>query len=419
MARLPPSVARLRVAVRGALADLPKDALVLAACSGGPDSLALADTLAFCAPRMGLRAGLVSVDHGLQAGSAERAAGVAAWARAVGLDPAEAVAVAVGGAGGPEGAAREARYAALDAAAERHGAAAVLLGHTRDDQAETVLLALVRGAGPRGVAGMRAVRGRYRRPLLGIARSDTHAACAERGLEPWADPHNADPRFLRSALRPALDALVEVLGEDLVPNLARTAALVAADTDHLDALGAAALEQCRAGDGERGDAVGRAERGAGNAAAAGAGGDAAGNARGDTLGRAGRGAGEAAAAGAGGGAGGLDAKRVGALPGPVRQRALRAWALESGVNGAELNHRHLDALDAMVADWRGQGPTFLPGGIEVRRSGGRLTAGRLVAGQPESPSVEGLWVPGFQDAGRVRQFRPDEKEAPGGSADPR
>jgi tRNA(Ile)-lysidine synthase len=329
-------VARLRVAVRDGLADLPKDSLVIAACSGGPDSLALADTLAFCAPRMGLRAGLVTVDHGLQEGSAARAADVAAWARTVGLDPAEAVAVEVGGAGGPEAAARQARYAALDAAAERHGAAAVLLGHTRDDQAETVLLALVRGAGPRGIAGMRAVRGRYRRPLLGTARSDTHAACAERGLEPWADPHNADPRYLRSALRPALDALVGVLGEDLVPNLARTAALVAADTDHLDALGAAALEECRTGGGV------------------------------------GDGTGSGAEDGAGGGADGLDAKRLAALPDPVRRRALRAWALESGVNGAELNHRHVDALDALVAGWRGQGPTFLPGGIAVRRADGRL-----------------------------------------------
>lgn len=313
-------MARLRVAVRDALHDLPTGALVLAACSGGPDSLALADTLAFCAPRMGLRAGLVSVDHGLQDGSAERAAAVAAWAATVGLDPAEAVSVEVTGPGGPEGAARAARYTALDAAAERHGAHAVLLGHTRDDQAETVLLALVRGAGPRGVAGMRAVRGHYRRPLLDVARADTHAACEERGLKPWTDPHNADPRYLRSALRPTLDSLVAVLGEGLVANLARTAALVGADTDHLDALAAAALEEVRDGEG-------------------------------------------------------LDAAKAGALPVAVRGRVLRAWALELGVNGAELNHRHLDALDALVADWRGQGPTFLPGGIAVRRGGGRLTGG--------------------------------------------
>jgi tRNA(Ile)-lysidine synthase len=325
VAKLPPAVARLRAAVRDGLADLPAGSLVLVACSGGPDSLALADTVAFCAPRAGLRAGLVSVDHGLQDGSAERAAGVAAWARGAGLDPAEAVSVAVGADGGPEGAAREARYAALDAAAERHGAAAVLLGHTRDDQAETVLLALVRGAGPRGIAGMRAVRGKYRRPLLGIARSDTHEACAERGLKPWADPHNEDPRFLRSALRPALDSLVAVLGEDLVANLARTAALVGEDTDHLDALALAALDECRVHDGT---------------------------------------------------GAGLDAKRVAALPAPIRTRVLRAWVLESGVNGAELNHRHVAAVDALVAAWKGQGPAFLPGGIEVRRAGGRLDSAR-------------------------------------------
>lgn len=321
MAKLPPSVARLRVAVQTSIADLPQDALVLAACSGGPDSLALADTLAFCAPRMGLRAGLVTVDHGLQDGSAERATQVAKWAMRMGFEPTEAVTVEVGGDGGPEAAAREARYAALDAAAQRHGASAVMLGHTRDDQAETVLLALARGGGPRGVAGMRAVRGIYRRPLLGIARADTHAACAERGLEPWADPHNTDPRYLRSALRPALDVLVETLGEDLVANLARTAALVGADTDYLDASAREALEACRVD-------------------------------------------------------GGLDAKHLAALAAPIRQRALRAWALESGVSGAELNHRHLDAVDALVARWRGQGPTFLPGGIEVRRSDGRLTAAK-------------------------------------------
>lgn len=324
MAKLPPSVARLRVAVGDALDDLPPDSLVLVACSGGPDSLALADTLAFCAPRRGLRAGLVTVDHGLQDGSAARAAEVTAWAAKAGLDPAEAVEVEVGGDGGPEAAARTARYAALDAAAERHGASAILLGHTRDDQAETVLLALARGGGPRGVAGMRAVRGIYRRPLLGVARADTHAACAERGLEPWDDPHNTDPRFLRSALRPAMEVLVATLGDDLVANLAQTAALVGADTDFLDGLAREALEECRVAGGN--------------------------------------------------GTAGLDAKRLAALAGPVRQRALRAWVLESGVDGAELNHRHLDAVDALAADWRGQGPTFLPGGIEVRRTGGRLEA---------------------------------------------
>ncbi|GAB3993494.1 tRNA lysidine(34) synthetase TilS [Glycomyces albus] len=293
---------------------------MLAACSGGPDSLALADTLAFVAPRAGLRAGLITVDHGLQDGSAARAAEVAEWGRTVGLEPSEVAAVRVMGSGGPEAAAREARYAALEWAAERHGAQAVLLGHTRDDQAETVLLALTRGSGPRGIAGMRAVRGRYRRPLLDVARADTHAACDERGLKAWTDPHNSDPRFKRSALRRAMEVLTGTLGEDIVPNLARTAELVAADTDHLDRLAEAELEECR--DGDR-----------------------------------------------------LRVEALAALSAPVRQRVLRAWIFQLGVNRAAFGHRHLRAVESLVVAWHGQGPTFLPGGVAVSRAGGLLEAG--------------------------------------------
>ena len=321
MARLPGPVARLRVAVRAGLGDLPRDSLVLVACSGGPDSLALADTLAFCAPRAGLRAGLVTVDHGLQEGSAERADDVARWGLGVGLEPSETATVRVTGPGGPEAAARQARYTALDRAAERHGAAAVLLGHTRDDQAETVLLALARGSGPRGIAGMRAVRGRYRRPLLDIDRDDTRAACRERGLEPWTDPHNSDPRFRRSALRQAMGVLTETLGDGIVANLARTAALVAADTDHLDAEAEAVRDSCADG-------------------------------------------------------GALRVETLAALPAPIRQRVLRTWIFQLGVNRAHFDHRHLGAVEALVTAWRGQGPTFLPGGVEVRREHGRLTAER-------------------------------------------
>jgi tRNA(Ile)-lysidine synthase len=189
------------------------------------------------------------------------------------------------------------------------------------------------------------VRGAYRRPLLSIAREDTHTACAERGLKPWTDPHNSDPRFLRSALRPAMDVLVATLGDDVVANLAQTAALVGADTDYLDEVAREALEACRVGGSSEDDGK--------------------------------------VAAYAGDGAGGLDAKRVAALAGPVRQRVLRAWVLESGVDGAALNHRHLDAVDALAADWRGQGPTFLPGGIEIRRTGGRLIAAPGAPGWPD------------------------------------
>ena len=126
----------------------------------------------------------MTVDHGLQEGSADRAAPVAAALGGLGLDPVRAVAVTVDGGGGPEAAARTARYAALEAAAADLGAAAVLLGHTLDDQAETVLLGLARGSGARSLAGMPPRRGVFLRPLLGLRRQVTAGACAALGLDP-------------------------------------------------------------------------------------------------------------------------------------------------------------------------------------------------------------------------------------------
>ena len=181
------AVAEVRSAVRACLSDLAAGDLVLVACLGRADSVALAAVAAFAAPRLGLRAGGVTVDHGLQPGSAERAREVTALLSGLGLDPVRAATVTVppaATAAGPEAAARRARYAALDVAAKEYGAVAVLLGHTLDDQAETVLLGLARGSGGRSLAGMPARRGPYRRPLLTVRRATTAAACAELGLVP-------------------------------------------------------------------------------------------------------------------------------------------------------------------------------------------------------------------------------------------
>jgi tRNA(Ile)-lysidine synthase len=312
-----PSVAEIRVAVRRALADLPAGALVLVACSGGPDSMALAAAVCFEAPRAGIRAGLVTVDHQLQEGSAEQARRVAAWASAAGLDPVEAVKVTVGRDGGPEAAARTARYAALDEAASRLGAAAVLLGHTRDDQAETVLLALARGSGPRALAGMPERRGVYRRPLLDVARATARAACVAEQLPTWEDPHNADPSYARSRLRALLPALEEAVGHGAVAGLARSAKLVRADTDLLDELAA--------------EARGRVERD-----------------------------------------GSLDAAALGKEPAALRTRVLHAWAAD--LAGGAVTGSHVDALDALVTAWAGQGPVALPGGVHVARRDGWLTS---------------------------------------------
>ncbi|MFC4019747.1 tRNA lysidine(34) synthetase TilS [Micromonospora sp. GCM10011542] len=331
MAALAPPVAAIRVAVRRALAGLPSGGPVLVACSGGADSLALAAAAAFVAPRSGRAAGLVTVDHGLQVGSAERAEAVAEWARAAGLAPVEAVRVEVAGRpGGPEAAAREARYQALAEVARRHGAVAVLTGHTRDDQAETVLLALARGAGPRGLAGMPARRDLsgvpLLRPLLEVSREQTRAACTVLGLRPWEDPHNRDPSYARSRVRAdVLPALVRALGPAVLDNLARTARLVAADNAALDDLAAAALAAARHP------------------------------------------------------AGGLSVPELAGLSPAVRGRVLHAWARELGAPPAALSHRHVTALDALVTDWHGQGSAHLPGGRQVLRRTDRLLPADLGA----------------------------------------
>ncbi|MDM4721285.1 tRNA lysidine(34) synthetase TilS [Micromonospora sp. WMMA1363] len=335
MAALAPSVAALRVAVRRSLTGLPGPGPVLVACSGGADSLALAAATAFVAPRLDRVAGLVTIDHGLQDGSAERAAAVVAWAREAGLDPVESIRVDVAGRpGGPEAAAREARYQALADVAGRLRASALLTGHTRDDQAETVLLALARGAGPRGLAGMPARRELagipLLRPLLEVSREQTRTACVALGLDPWVDPHNADPSFARARVRgDVLPALVRALGPGVLDNLARTARLVAADNEALDDLAAAALAAVRHPDG------------------------------------------------------GLSVAGLVGLAPAVRGRVLHAWARELGVPPAALSYRHVAALDALVTGWHGQGAAHLPGGLRAVRRADRLTA----AGRAEHPTT--------------------------------
>ncbi|GEL95253.1 tRNA lysidine(34) synthetase TilS [Cellulomonas composti] len=337
-----PAVARVRSAVRSALADVPPGALVLVACSGGPDSLALAAAAAFVVPRLHrgsddaapARVGAVVVDHGWAPGSDEVAAAAAATCRTLGLDPVHVVVVRPGSAGGPEAAARTARYEALADVAARTGAAAVLLGHTLDDQAETVLLGLARGSGARSLAGMAPRRGLLRRPLLGVPRADTLAACDALGLTPWHDPTNAGaPEHpLRSRVRAqVLPVLEEVLGPGVAAALARSADQLREDADALDAAALAV------------PAYGSADGSA------------------DEV--------------AGGVADGLDVAALAPLPDAVRRRVLRRAALDAGCPAGALRREHVLGLDALVVDWHGQGPVDLPGGRAARRSCGRLVIG--------------------------------------------
>jgi tRNA(Ile)-lysidine synthase len=313
-----PALARVRHAVRASLADLEPGGTVLVACSGGADSLALAVATAFEAPKRGLRPGAVTIDHGLQAGSAQRAARLVDTLSALGLAPAAAVRVHVERRGGPEAAARRARYAALDAFADAHAATAILLGHSADDQAETVLLGLARGSGARSLAGMSPIAGRYRRPLLDLPRADLQQACVAAGLTAWQDPHNADPAYTRARVRhDALPALEKALGPGVAEALARTARLLRADADALDALAAEAARAV-----------------------------------------------------------GLDCVALAALPAALRSRVLRTAVLAAGAPAGALAQRHVAAVDALVTAWHGQGPVQLPGGVEVTRRCGILVLGR-------------------------------------------
>lgn len=220
----------------------PEPSHLVVACSGGPDSLALAAVTQLVAARHSCPVTAMVVDHGLQPGSAQVAE--SARDQLTGRDlRTEIIQVALERTGGPEAAARTARYAALTGAAQALQAL-VLLGHTLDDQAETVLLGLARGSGARSLSGMSGRRGIFWRPLLDLRRSVTRAACAELGLAPWHDPHNDSPDFARVRVRQAvLPTLEAQLGPGIAEALARSADQLRDDADLLDALAATAYDQ--------------------------------------------------------------------------------------------------------------------------------------------------------------------------------
>ncbi|MGW0159863.1 tRNA lysidine(34) synthetase TilS [Mycobacterium sp. NPDC003323] len=292
-------VAQLRSAVRSfGDVQLPAAQPWAVALSGGADSLALTAVAASLRPTTAL-----IVDHGLQAGSADVAETARVQAMALGCVAAQVLRVQVGSTGGPEAAARRARYTALEAA---RAGAPVLLAHTLDDQAETVLLGLGRGSGARSIAGMRGYDDPWCRPLLGERRATTVAACAALGLRPWQDPHNADPRFTRVRLRTeVLPLLEEVLGGGVAAALARTAAALREDTDALDAAAAELVADPMA------------------------------------------------------------TAALAALPTAIRRRVIRGWLLAGGA--CDLNDTQIRAVDALITDWRGQGGVAVPSPLTAER----------------------------------------------------
>ena len=355
-----PAVAAVRLAVRTAVADLDPGVLVLVACSGGPDSLALASALAFVAPRRALRAGLLVVDHGWDGESATRAHGVADLGRELGLRPAE---VLTAHAPRSEGAARDARRVALLGAAERLGAGALLLGHTLDDQAETVLLRLARGSGARSLGGMRPQDGLLRRPLLGLRRAATRAACSAQGLTAWDDPTNSDPAFTRARVRHRVLPLLEAeLGPGIAESLARGADLLRADADTLDATALARYEATATPVPPQGGEVG------------------------------------------------FEVSALAAMPAAIRGRVLRRAALEVGASASALRAEHVWAVEELVTRWRGQKPVPLPSGVLARRWENRITlSGPVHTEEDDQVSQAATTTP---DAGRPRGDAPPASPHP-------
>jgi tRNA(Ile)-lysidine synthase len=312
----PTSVAATRLAVRQSLENLPRGSHVLVAGSGGPDSTALAAATAFVAPRLGLTAGFACADQHWSTGSTDQAKAAVTTAADLGLAPAVIVEAA---SERSEGAARKARRTGLLQAAKEQRAVAILLGHTLDDQAETVLLRLARGSGARSLSAMAARDDPWRRPFLGLRRALVHDSCTQLGLTTWDDPSNADPAFARSRVRAeALPLLERALGPGIAESLARSAGLLRSDADALDDLTDHYLSGF------------------------------------DTL------------------AAALATPELSALPAALRSRVLRRAALHAGSPATALSAAHIAQLDALVTAWRGQGPLTLPGGVTAGRHDGTI-----------------------------------------------
>ncbi|MEJ1089414.1 tRNA lysidine(34) synthetase TilS [Microbacterium sp. Mu-80] len=324
MPSLPPAVAEIRRAVRIAIADVPDGAGIVVALSGGADSLALAAACAFEARSRQIRVISATIDHGLQAGSADAAAQASEKAEALGIRSIVRRVSVAESADGPEAAARDARYAALRAIASEEHAAAVLLGHTLDDQAETVLLGLARGSGAASLQGMAPVREDndrmlWLRPLLSVRRDTTRAFCAASDIEVWDDPHNTDIRFARVRARTRVLPVLEAeLGPGIAEALARTAEQLREDAEAFDEMIHETIE----------DIVEHAEAGISVSVAA-----------------------------------------LAANPAALRNRIIRL--VVDSEFGVGLTRVQTLEVARLATDWSGQGPIDLPG-CSAHRHGGRI-----------------------------------------------
>ena len=313
-----PATVAIRSAVRECLSSCSAGDTVLVAVSGGADSLALAAALVPESKNALVNLVGVTIDHQLQKNSGEQAAKVRTQLLALGISEVEIVKVDVEMIDGLEASARRARYAALDAVAEKYNAKLIFLGHTLNDQAESVLLGLARGSGARSLSGMARCTGKYCRPLLEITRTETLAACAENSLTPWIDPHNSDSQFARVRVRTtALPKLEETIGPGITEALARSADLLRDDADALDGWANQVAVGLDLSD--------------------------------------------------------LEISLLADLPKAVRTRLLRMAIYAAGAPTGSITADHVASVEAFVTSWHGQGACSLPGGVKVSRISGRLS----------------------------------------------
>ena len=319
--------------MRRAVVDCIEVAPVIVGCSGGPDSLALVASASWAVPSVGHEVHVVIVDHGLQADSARVAHNAGDIVRQWGIDNVVIERVQVGTQGGPEAAARTARRAALADVASQRGINQILLAHTREDQAETVLLRLARGSGARSIASMTPCDPPWHRPFLDVPRDVVHRAAREYleplGVEAWDDPHNHDPEFTRVRVREAMTLMEERLGPGFVPGLARSAHLLADDADALEAWAQGAFD--------RWVHVTKGECG-------------------------------------------VDVEAIAGQPRAVRTRLIRLMHQAVLESEDSLDFDHVQHVEAMISTWKGQGPAQLPGAITARVEYGRLTFHRGSSG---------------------------------------
>ena len=309
---------RLRLAVREELSDLSAGNRILVAVSGGADSMSLAAALFYEVRELAIGCIPVIIDHQLQSNSGEVAATASATLKKLGFERVEMRRINVTQVDGPEASARRARYEELQEVAEEFDAKAIFLGHTKDDQAETVLLGLARGSGTRSLSGMAKRIDIYRRPLLSATRSETEAACKELGIEFWIDPHNKDLEYKRVRAREKILPLLESeLGPGVSDALSRSAKLLRDDADALDEWANRVFPTLDPKN--------------------------------------------------------LDVEELAKLPRAIRSRVIRLAIHHAGAPVGSLSSEHIEPVEALITAWKGQGAVSLPGGVTVARISGRLS----------------------------------------------